>query len=256
MKVKIIVISLVLVGTVSVAFGQKKKDKEKVVAPAKEAPAVKLGSQLDSISYALGVLFGTNLGKNGITEIKTDLLSLGLSEAIAQKKTLIDGKTANDLLNNYAMNIRKIKAEKNLKEGEAFLEKNKKEPGVVVLPSGLQYKILKEGNGPKPSVNSKVTVHYHGTLIDGRVFESSVESGQPLSLSLDRVIEGWKQAIPLMPVGSKWRLFIPTALAYGENVNPSGIIEPNMVLIFDVELLSIDPADGKPVPEANPEIQK
>lgn len=256
MKVKIIVISLVLVGTVSAAFGQKKKDKDKVVAPGKEAPAVKLGSQLDSVSYALGVLFGTNLTQNGISEIKTDLMSLGLNEAISKKPTLIDMPTANALLNKFAMDLHKKKLEKNLKDGEAFLAKNKTEPGVVVLPSGLQYKILKEGNGPKPNVNSKVTVHYHGTLIDGRVFESSVENGQPVPLSVDQVIEGWKEALPLMSVGSKWRLFIPTSLAYGENVKPGGIIEPNMALIFDVELISIDPEDGKPVPEANPEIQK
>lgn len=254
MKVKIIVISLVLAGTVSAVFGQKKK--EKAVTPAKEVPVVTLGSQLDSVSYALGVLFGTNLGKNGISEIKTDLMSIGFNQAIAQKKTIIDVKAANDILNSYATNIRKIKSDKNLKDGEAFLAKNKTEPGVVVLPSGLQYKILKEGNGPKPSISSKVTVHYHGTLLDGRVFESSVENGTPISLSLDRVIEGWRQALPLMPVGSKWRLFIPTALAYGENVNPSGMIEPNMALIFDVELISIDAEEGKPVPEANPQIQK
>jgi FKBP-type peptidyl-prolyl cis-trans isomerases 1 len=254
MKVKIIVITLVLAATASAAFGQKKKDK--TAAPAQETTTVNLGSQLDSVSYALGILFGSNLAQNGITEIKTDLMSLGLNDAISQKKTSIDVTKANELLNKFALGLYKKKSEKNLKDGEAFLAKNKTEPGVVVLASGLQYKILKDGNGPKPTVTSKVTVHYHGTLIDGRVFESSVENGHPASLSVDRVIEGWKEALPLMSVGSKWRLFIPTSLAYGENVKPGGMIGPNMALIFDVELISIDPEDGKPVPEANPEIQK
>jgi FKBP-type peptidyl-prolyl cis-trans isomerase len=119
------------------------------------------------------------------------------------------------------------------------------------LPSGLQYKIMKEGTGPKPDSTSTVTVHYQGTLIDGKVFESSVESGKPIQIPVNGVIAGWQQALKMMPVGSKWQLFIPSNLAYGENPRPGGPIEPNMALIFEVELISID----KDQPEAQPQIQ-
>lgn len=127
---------------------------------------------------------------------------------------------------------------KNLAAGQAFLEKNKERAGVVELPSGLQYEILVEGNGAKPSATDSVTCHYHGTLIDGTVFDSSVQRGQPATFPLNRVISGWTEALQLMPVGSKWRLFLPPNLAYGEQ-QVSAQIGPNSTLIFDVELLAI-----------------
>ncbi|MBL7766749.1 MAG: FKBP-type peptidyl-prolyl cis-trans isomerase [Chitinophagaceae bacterium] len=128
----------------------------------------------------------------------------------------------------------KLKA--NLEEGLAFLEENKKRPGVVCLPSGLQYEILIEGNGNKPAATDVVTCHYHGTLIDGRVFDSSVQRGQPASFPLNRVISGWTEALQLMPVGSKRKLFLPPHLAYGEQ-QAGALITPNSTLIFEVELL-------------------
>jgi FKBP-type peptidyl-prolyl cis-trans isomerase len=128
----------------------------------------------------------------------------------------------------------------NYDEGVAWLEENKTRDGVITTESGLQYEILVEGTGPKPTDTSNVTVHYHGTLIDGTVFESSVERGEPVEVNLGNLIYGWTEALQLMPVGSKWKLFIPTELAYGENPTPGGLIEPNMAIIFEVELISIN----------------
>jgi FKBP-type peptidyl-prolyl cis-trans isomerase FklB len=130
------------------------------------------------------------------------------------------------------------KAAANLKAGQDFLEENKKKPGVQVLPSGLQYEILKEGSGPKPLATNKVTCHYHGTLTDGTVFDSSVTRGQPATFPLNMVIKGWTEALQLMPTGSKWRLFLPPQLAYGDR-QTGAHIGPNSTLIFEVELLGI-----------------
>ena len=133
---------------------------------------------------------------------------------------------------------KKEKAEANLKAGNDFLEANKQKPGVVALPSGLQYEIITEGTGAKPGATSNVTCHYHGTLIDGRVFDSSVDRGQPIELSVNGVIPGWTEALQLMPVGSKWKLFIPSNLAYGDQ-QAGPLITPGSTLIFEVELLDI-----------------
>jgi FKBP-type peptidyl-prolyl cis-trans isomerase FklB len=130
-------------------------------------------------------------------------------------------------------------AAKNLKEGQAFLETNKANENVVALPSGLQYQILQEGTGAKPSATDKVTCHYHGTLINGTVFDSSVQRGQPATFPLNMVIKGWTEALQLMSIGSKWRLFLPADLAYGDR-HVSAEIGPNSTLIFDVELLGIN----------------
>lgn len=132
--------------------------------------------------------------------------------------------------------IKNEKAAANLKAGQEFLEQNKTKPGVVETPSGLQYEVMTEGNGPKPGPTSKVTCHYHGTLIDGTVFDSSVKRGQPATFPLNMVIKGWTEALQLMPTGSKWRLFLPAHLAYGER--QTGSIGPNSTLIFEVELIS------------------
>jgi FKBP-type peptidyl-prolyl cis-trans isomerase FklB len=129
------------------------------------------------------------------------------------------------------------KAEVNLKAGQDFLEENKKKPGVVALPSGLQYEILVEGSGPRPAATNKVTCHYHGTLIDGTVFDSSVRRGKPATFPLNGVIKGWTEGVQLMPAGSKWRFYIPPHLAYGDR-QVSAQIGPNSTLVFDVELIS------------------
>src|SRR5688500_17695156 len=130
-------------------------------------------------------------------------------------------------------NLKKEKSEANLKAGEEFLEANKQKPGVVALPSGLQYEVISEGEGPKPQANSKVTCHYHGTLIDGTVFDSSVQRGQPATFPLNQVIKGWTEGLQLMTKGSKWRFFIPPHLGYGDR-QVSAQIGPNSTLIFEV----------------------
>ena len=136
------------------------------------------------------------------------------------------------------LQMKNEKAAANLQAGEAFLAANKEKPGVTVLPSGLQYQVLVEGNGPKPKASNNVTCHYHGTLIDGTVFDSSVKRGQPATFPLNAVIKGWTEGLQLMGTGSKWRFFIPADLGYGER-QVSAQIGPNSTLIFDVELISI-----------------
>jgi len=136
-------------------------------------------------------------------------------------------------------NMKNEKSAANLKAGQEFLESNKTKPGIVSLPSGLQYEIITEGQGAKPSPTSKVTCHYHGTLIDGTVFDSSVRRGQPATFPLNMVIKGWTEGVPLMPLGSKWRFFIPPQLAYGDR-QTGAHIGPNATLIFEVELLGIN----------------
>ncbi|HTE22901.1 FKBP-type peptidyl-prolyl cis-trans isomerase [Flavitalea sp.] len=130
------------------------------------------------------------------------------------------------------------KADANAAAGEAFLKANAGKPGIVELPGGIQYEVLKEGSGAKPGPTSEVTCHYHGTLIDGTVFDSSVKRGSPASFPLNRVIKGWTEALQLMPLGSKWRLFLPPAMAYGDR-QTGAVIGPNSTLIFEVELLGI-----------------
>jgi FKBP-type peptidyl-prolyl cis-trans isomerase FklB len=152
--------------------------------------------------------------------------------------TVIDVNLANDIINKYFQGAMERKAEKAKEEGAAFLAENAKKEGVVTLPSGLQYKVVKMGDGPKPKASDKVTTHYHGTLIDGTVFDSSVERNQPASFPVGGVIQGWQEALQLMPVGSKWILYVPYNLAYGDRgAGPK--IGPYSTLIFEVELLKI-----------------
>ena len=145
---------------------------------------------------------------------------------------------AKQVINDYFMKLQKEKFEINKKAGEEFLTINKGKAGVVTLPSGLQYQVLQKGEGPTPTASDNVKCHYHGTLINGTVFDSSVQRGEPAVFGVSQVIPGWVEALQLMPVGSKWRLFIPSNLAYGEH-GAGEAIEPNSALVFDVELLDI-----------------
>ena len=142
-------------------------------------------------------------------------------------------------ISDKLFNMKNEKATANLKAGQEFLAANASKPGITTLPSGLQYEVLTEGSGPKPSATNKVTCHYHGTLIDGTVFDSSMKRGQPATFPLNMVIKGWTEALQLMGTGSKWRLYLPSDLAYGDR-QASAQIGPNSTLIFDVELLGID----------------
>lgn len=228
------------------SIAQKKKD-------SKDTKTLKLETRQDSISYCFGVLIGKNLLQTGIDKVNSNLLAVGVDEVINKKTTIIDETKANEIIGKFVNEQRKSKGDKKLSEGKAFLDKNKAEPGVITTASGLQYKILKEGNGEKPASDSKVTVHYHGTLLDGKVFDSSVDRGQPIQLTVNGVIEGWKEALQLMPVGSKWKLFIPSSLGYGDQAMQGSPIEPNSVLIFEVELISIDKETVQPEQPLQPE---
>lgn len=193
---------------------------------------------MDKVSYALGLSIGNNFQNSGIKDLQVEGFIKGLTDVMEEKQPAITYDEAKEVINEYFIKLQKEKMEINKKAGEEFLHINKGRAGVVELPSGLQYQVLKQGNGAKPSATDKVKCHYHGTLINGTVFDSSVQRGQPAVFGVNQVIPGWVEALQLMPVGSKWRLFIPSNLAYGEH-GAGEMIEPNSTLIFDVELLDI-----------------
>lgn len=196
-------------------------------------------TDLDKASYGLGMNIGTSLKGEGVSEINVEMFAKGLTDMMKGNPLELSVQEAYESIQEFLATANAKKFEKNITEGKKFLEENAKRPGVVTLPSGLQYEILKEGNGPKPKATDTVTTHYHGTLIDGTVFDSSVVRNEPASFPVNGVIQGWVEALQLMPVGSKWKLFIPSDLAYGANPHPGGPIEPHMALIFEVELLAI-----------------
>jgi FKBP-type peptidyl-prolyl cis-trans isomerase len=198
-----------------------------------------LKNETDSVSYALGVDIGTSLKRAEMNDLNIDQFTKAMDQVLKNDTAalVIKGMNGRMVIQNYFMKLQTKKFEKNKKDGQDFLEKNKKNAGVVTLPSGVQYQIIKEGNGPKPLATDTVTVNYIGTLTDGRQFDSS-EGKEPIKFKLNQVIKGWTEALQLMPVGSKWKVFIPSDLAYGPNPQPGGLIEPNMALIFEVELLA------------------
>jgi len=218
--------------------------KKTTPSTARAAAPVVLKTQREKESYAMGMNLGTGLHRQGMT-LDPALLARGLKDAQSGAKTAMTEDEARAALTQLQTDVRakldaKAKEEgaTNRKEGDAFLAANKTKEGVVTLPSGLQYKILKEGTGPKPTANDTVTCNYSGKLLNGTEFDSSYKRGQPASFPLTGVIKGWTEALQLMPVGSKWQLFIPADLAYGDHP-PSREIAPGSTLVFEVELLSI-----------------
>ena len=188
--------------------------------------------------YAIGLSVASFFKQQNITDINADMVARAINDVVHKDSLLMSDQVANAWMLGYMQRQKEEKAAGNKKEGEAFLAANKQKPGVVTTASGLQYLVLKEGTGPKPALTDKVKCHYHGTLIDGRVFDSSVDRGQPIELNVNGVIPGWTEALQLMPVGSKWRLFIPSSLAYGDQ-QAGALIAPGSTLIFDIELLDI-----------------
>ena len=221
--------------------------KAPVKKPTTAAPAP-LTTQTQKFSYALGMNIAKNLGnqlKQGSVEVDWNLVAQGLKEATSGGKTRLTEDEAKAVLTEVQSEAQKRMqqkaqeaAAKSKAEGEAFLAANKTTDGVVTLPSGLQYKILTAGTGPKPTVSDSVVCNYTGTLIDGKEFDSSAKHGKPATFPVTGVIKGWTEALQLMPVGSKWQLFIPSGLAYGER-GAGADIGPNATLIFELELLSI-----------------
>ena len=201
---------------------------------------------MDSLSYSLGVLLAQNLKSQGFDKIDDASFHEAFNAVMAGKELAIDAQQANSVIQQYMMEQQKAKEAEQAKEyesviaeGQAFLEKNGKREGVVTLPSGLEYEVLVPGDGPKPTAKDKVTVHYHGTLMDGTVFDSSVERGQPATFGVSQVIKGWTEALQLMPQGSKWKLYIPYDLAYGSH-SAGPTIGPYSTLVFEVELLKVN----------------
>src|SRR5882762_7740169 len=233
---KKMIVSALCVSVCCSAWAQVKK-----TAPAgasKAAAPVALKTTQDSLSYAIGLSVANFYKQQNITNINTTLLTRAINDVNRKGKVLLDEQQANTCIVNYMQKAKAEKSSGNKKIGEEFLAANKNKPDVVTLASGLQYTVIKEGTGPKPALTDKVKVHYHGTLIDGRVFDSSVDRGQPVELSVNGVIPGWTEALQLMSAGSKWKLFIPSNLAYGDQ-QAGPMIAPGSTLVFDVELLDI-----------------
>jgi FKBP-type peptidyl-prolyl cis-trans isomerase FklB len=197
-----------------------------------------LKTPAEKVSYALGLDIGASL-KRFQSGLEFDALFQGIEDSLRGSKPLLTQQEAAEIKSAFFNKIQQELAEKNLKEGQAFLAENKKKEGVITTASGLQYMVLKEGDGPKPEATDRVSVHYRGTLLDGTEFDSSFSRGRPATFQVQGVIAGWTEALQLMKVGSKYRLFIPSNLAYRER-GAGQQIGPNAMLIFEVELLSIE----------------
>lgn len=194
---------------------------------------------MEKISYALGLNIAANLIQSGIKGIDTSNLSRGIDDMLNGADLEMSNEEAGQLLQAYFSELQAKQQEAAVSANKEFLDNNAKQEGVVVLPSGLQYSIMVEGNGPKPAATDSVKCHYHGTLTDGTVFDSSVQRNEPAVFPVNGVIKGWVEALQLMPVGSKWKLVIPSDLAYGAQ-GAGQAIAPHSTLVFEVELLGIE----------------
>ncbi|WP_298474934.1 FKBP-type peptidyl-prolyl cis-trans isomerase [uncultured Maribacter sp.] len=247
----LILVAMVLFMSVA-SFGQKKKDLIAEVAKLK-AEATEMKVQLNQIkksrevnledtlhkfSYAFGVEIGSNLKTVGVDSLAYNVFAIALEDTFKGKEK-ISSEEARAEVQKSIQEIQEKKAKELSEAGELFLTENGKKPGIITTESGLQYEVLTAGNGEKPIASDKVKVHYEGKLIDGKVFDSSIKRGEPIIFAVSQVISGWTEALQLMPVGSKWRVYIPQNLAYGQR-GAGGSIPPYAALIFDVELLSIE----------------
>jgi FKBP-type peptidyl-prolyl cis-trans isomerase FklB len=187
----------------------------------------------------MGLNIAQNVKSQGLDEINTEAIARAFNDYYQGIKTDADVQLTGNYLNECFRDLQMAKSENDKNAGVEFLADNKSKDGVITTPSGLQYTVITEGTGQKPLATDKVKVHYTGTTIDGKVFDSSVERGEPVTFEVGGVIQGWQEALQLMPVGSKWKLFVPSQLAYGER-GAGGVIGPNATLIFEVELLSIE----------------
>ncbi len=210
-----------------------------------KARNTEMKSTVDSVSYAIGADIGANLKRSKMDSLNVDLMAMGLQDGL-DSAVKIDAEKLQAVMQGYMMKMQaKRQAEEqaagevNRVAGETYLAENGKRTGVVTTPSGLQYEVITMGTGPKPAETDQVKVHYTGTLIDGKVFDSSVERGEPAVFGVGQVIRGWVEGLQLMPTGSKWKLFIPSDLAYGPSGGPGGSIPGNSTLVFEVELLEI-----------------
>jgi FKBP-type peptidyl-prolyl cis-trans isomerase FklB len=229
--------------------------------PKKNSAPLALETQKDKVSYAVGINLGRGIHKEAV-DVDPEILARGLRDGLSDAKPQMTDEEVQATLTElqkqvtaHQQEVRQQATEKNKKAGEAFLAANKDKPGVVTLPSGLQYKIIEPGTGPKPTASDSVVCNYRGTLIDGTEFDSSYKRGQAATFPVGQVIKGWTEALQLMPVGSKWQLFIPADLAYGERGTNGGPIGPNETLVFEVQLVSIQ-AKPQSAPGAQPQAQR
>ena len=195
-------------------------------------------NELEKVSYSIGINVATSIKSEGLDSINSFYISKGFQDVFENKDLAINIEESNKIIGEYFNKKQDAKNQRLAIDSKIFLEQNKQKDGVMTTESGLQYLILSEGKGNNPTLNDNVTVHYHGTLIDGTIFDSSVDRKQPATFPLNGVIPGWQEALQMMSVGSKWKIFIPSELAYGES--GAGAIGPNSTLIFEVELLSIN----------------
>ncbi|MHC4173302.1 MAG: FKBP-type peptidyl-prolyl cis-trans isomerase [Planctomycetota bacterium] len=245
MKTRIHIVMLVLGCLLAVSvYAAKKGSKEEgsISHPTGDAvtqKAVLLKTELDKVSYAIGVQLGQGFNKQGI-EIKIESLMWGIKDAMAGKELVLSQDEIRQVLTSFRQRMTAQQAQqaaKNLAEGVAFLEANRAKESVKVLPSGLQYKIIREGTGKTPTVDDKVKTHYRGTLINGTEFDNSYKRNKPAEFPVKGVIKGWTEALQLMKEGGKWELYIPSNLAYGERGRPG--LPANSTLIFEIELLEV-----------------
>jgi FKBP-type peptidyl-prolyl cis-trans isomerase FklB len=225
-------------------------------AADKPTKKTELKSLKERASYSIGLNMGTSMKKAAV-DLDIEVLAQGLRDGLSGNKPQLAEDEINKVMTDFQKELEnKLKAvgEKNKKDGQAFLAANKKKDGVKTTKSGLQYKVIKAGTGQKPKAEDMVTTNYRGTFIDGTEFDSSKKHGKPVQFGVDQVIPGWTEALQLMPVGSKWQLFIPAELAYGEQP-PSTDISPNSTLIFELELVSIDKPEALPGASNKPNLK-
>ena len=239
MKKTILCITLAAIVVTGIS-AQTKKPAAPATAKTTTTAVSIFKTNVDSASYALGFRIAQNLKQQGFENMNIALLEKGLMTGFDGKKPIIIDSLLDPSINTFQQKAQAVKATSSKAEGKQFLAANAKRPGVMVLKDGLQYEVMKAGpdTASKPTLTSKVKCHYRGTLVNGKVFDSSIDRGEPITFPLDGVIKGWQEAIQLMTVGSKWKLFIPSDLAYGDQ--GSGPIPGNSVLIFEVELLGIE----------------
>ncbi len=244
----IVFISLISFGVTAQTKGPKKPMPKQATTTAKSkvitvgtpnSGAISIKTDNDSLSYAIGVNIGQSLKQQGLEGIDLNLLKSAMNDILKGNTLMISAEQCMPVIMASMKKVQEKKFAPVKAEGEKFMTENGKKEGVTSLPSGLQYTIMKKGEGELPKASDKVNVHYHGTLLNGNVFDSSVDRGSPASFGVTQVIAGWVEALQLMPVGSKWKLFIPSALAYGER-GAGENIPPFSTLIFEVELLSIE----------------
>lgn len=197
-----------------------------------------MSEEIKAVSYCVGMSIAGSLMQQNLEGISTDILAEAVSDMFQGKEPKYSPEEANAIIQTYLGKITSAQFEQNKTAGETFLAKNFNKEGVTTTLSGLQYEVLEKGDGPKPNAQDTVTVHYTGTLLDGTVFDSSLQRGTPATFGLNQVISGWTEGLQLMPKGSKFRFYIPQELGYGANA-PGGLIKPYMALIFDVELIDI-----------------